>query len=798
MRRSTHPQQPATTLRAALALVVAVVAAVALAVASSNAAQPEAGTYTQVSWSSAAPQPLTNSEAQGVVLGGRLFSFGGFDSQKACCTPTSRAYAFDPATDAWTALTPIPGVSGRPGGFTHAGIATDGQFIYLAGGYTANAAGTGQVFGTREVWRFDPAANAGLGSYTRIADLPSERAGGQLAVVSGNLHFFGGTNLARTADTPEHWALPLTSARTSGGTWAVKAPMANARHHMGSAVLDGKIYAIGGQDAHDEQLVTQADVDVYDPATDAWSAAPADLPPVTGATGAGRGHISSATVVQDGRIVVLGGESAHGAVTNEVVAWRPGASAWTKLTPLPAPARSGVAGVLGGRLYYTSGDSAATYRGAPVVMGGCADVSELTCAQVRANLPLRVDFTGTEGGLYDAQGQDLGFTMVQKSTTGQYRPERLDVDGGVLRLTTTSGINFRKPEAGAVNPNSLDNGLGVGVDASKPLRIETTVIQPALGSGASEQPAVWFGPDQDNYVKVDVVSANPASPTHRPQIVWEVAGVPAEITIDQPGTNFSNQDVRLILETDPVTRIATGYLQLGTGARTVIGQTTALPQSWFAAPTAPQGSGFAGIFGTHRNRTTGPLTYRFADFGVTDLTPAPDTAPNMEVATTRLVASDASALAGGTTKSVSVRNTGGGPLTLQAPTVTDDPSATGDDAGQFTAANRTTTIPAGGEGLVDVTFAPTTNGVKSAYLTIRGDDPDAPTATVKLRGLGITNFSGGSSEPSLQRILDTYEIPVTVGDDDPNTASIKATATADALLGQEVSAQTFEPAGPAT
>jgi N-acetylneuraminic acid mutarotase len=271
MLPSSTPPQSLVRLRLVLALVVAALATVGVLVAASGAAQPEAGTYAQVAWGNAASQQFTNSEAQGVAVGGRLYAFGGFDSQKACCTPTSRAYRFDPAVDAWTALTPVPGVNGRPGGMTHAGIATDGQYVFLAGGYVANSTGTGQVFGTREVWRFDPAANGGLGSYTRIADLPVERAGGQLAVVGTNLHFFGGTDLARTTDTAEHWALPLSSARSTGGTWAARASMAKGRHHMGSAVVGGRLYAIGGQRGHDAQLVTQPDVDVYDPATDTWS-----------------------------------------------------------------------------------------------------------------------------------------------------------------------------------------------------------------------------------------------------------------------------------------------------------------------------------------------------------------------------------------------------------------------------------------------------------------------------------------------------------------------------------------------
>src|SRR4051794_33595523 len=166
-----------------------------------------ADTWTTVRWSTTFAQPYRNSEAQGLALGGKLYSFGGFDSTKACCTPTARAYRLDPASG-WTRLgdMPVQNGTGR-GGVTHAGMATDGTYVYWAGGYTSNAAGTGQIYGTKEVWRYDFAANA----YSRLPDLPLTRAAGQLVYVSGQLHYFGGTNLARTADVGEHWALDLSN-----------------------------------------------------------------------------------------------------------------------------------------------------------------------------------------------------------------------------------------------------------------------------------------------------------------------------------------------------------------------------------------------------------------------------------------------------------------------------------------------------------------------------------------------------------------------------------------------------------
>jgi hypothetical protein len=110
--------------------------------------------FTDIRWENAANQPFSVSEAQAEVVNQKLYSFGGFDSQKACCTPTNRAFVFDPVLNTWTALANMPAMNGTSfGGVTHAGFTNDGTDIYFAGGYTSNSSGTGQIFGTTEAWK---------------------------------------------------------------------------------------------------------------------------------------------------------------------------------------------------------------------------------------------------------------------------------------------------------------------------------------------------------------------------------------------------------------------------------------------------------------------------------------------------------------------------------------------------------------------------------------------------------------------------------------------------------------------
>jgi N-acetylneuraminic acid mutarotase len=304
-----------------------------------------------LTWSSTTAQAFNNSEAQGLAVNGKLYSFGGFDSQKSCCTPTKRAYVFDPVTPAWSPIADMPamGSGTLPGGLTHAGVTTDGTNIYFAGGYTANAAGTGQIFGTKEVWRYSTASN----TYSKLVDLPIARAAGQLEYSGGKLHYFGGTNLARTQDVGDHYVLNLNNQAAG---WATAAPLPNPRHHLGSAALGTKIYAIGGQHGHDAALVPQSDVHVYDTITNTWTQ-------VANLT-ASRNHISEATFVLNGNILVLGGQMNHNNALSTVSSYNPQTNLWANLTPLPAPRSSGVGDAISGALYYASGSTTkTTYKG---------------------------------------------------------------------------------------------------------------------------------------------------------------------------------------------------------------------------------------------------------------------------------------------------------------------------------------------------------------------------------------------------------------------------------------------------
>ena len=158
--------------------------------------------------------------------------------------------------------------------------------------------------------------------------------------------------------------------------------------------------------------------------------------------------------------------------------------------------------------------------------------------------------------------------------------------------------------------------------------------------------------------------------------------------------------------------------------------------------------------------------------------------PNIDANPGRLIFNDVSGGAASASQKVTIKNTGSGPLNIS------NLSILGDNAGQFQITNKPAlpaTVAAGGSATVEVAFDPTSVGPKGATLRIDSDDPDAAQTDINLRGLG-TQGIGGSNEPSLQWILDTYEIPVNVGDSDPTNNTMPSTSSP---IGQEVLAKSF-------
>ncbi len=154
-------------------------------------------------------------------------------------------------------------------------------------------------------------------------------------------------NTAAPATTVPPPPTTTTTAAPSALTWRAKAAAPTARQEVASAVLDGRIWVVGGLTAAD----ATGKVETYDPSSDRWAPGP-DLPIAL--------HHHALAVFR-GELVVVGGflgggSNLYSRPSDRVLALRNGA--WVDLPKLRRPRGGAGAAVVGDTLYVAGGRDA--------------------------------------------------------------------------------------------------------------------------------------------------------------------------------------------------------------------------------------------------------------------------------------------------------------------------------------------------------------------------------------------------------------------------------------------------------
>ena len=165
--------------------------------------------------------------------------------------------------------------------------------------------------------------------------MPSARQEISTAVLNGRIFVIGGYNSSgNSTDTVEVFD-PTNSQ------WSSAAPLPIVTNHNAAAVAAGKLYALGG---------TSNRVFVYDPQQNTWT----DVAPMRFQ----HGNTPAVAVIND-HLYVAGGTDAAGATINELEVYDPVANAWTRLAAMNVPRNHTAGGAINGKFYVVGGRGSA-------------------------------------------------------------------------------------------------------------------------------------------------------------------------------------------------------------------------------------------------------------------------------------------------------------------------------------------------------------------------------------------------------------------------------------------------------
>ena len=173
-----------------------------------------------------------------------------------------------------------------------------------------------------------------------LADMPTSRAELTSAVVDGKIYCIGGVGDSSRLNTVEVYD-PVADS------WEEKAPMTTNRSGLTSTVVDGKIYCIGGY-ANRNYLKT---VEVYDPKTNTWETK-TNIPTA-------RGYLTSAVV--DGKIYCIGGQINSSSRLNTVEVYDPKTDTWETKANMPTSRHNLTSAVVDGKIYCIGGWNGSSY-----------------------------------------------------------------------------------------------------------------------------------------------------------------------------------------------------------------------------------------------------------------------------------------------------------------------------------------------------------------------------------------------------------------------------------------------------
>jgi RNA polymerase sigma factor (sigma-70 family) len=210
--------------------------------------------------------------------------------------------------------------------------------IYAIGGAFRNPQNSFTSIAT--VYEYDPIKD----TWTKKADMPTSRDSLGVGVVNGKIYAIGGETLVgggSATSAVEEYDLKLDK-------WAKKASMPTARCGASTVVVNGKIYVIAGMTGVNEKNQALPNVEEYDPIKDIWTKK-ADMP---------KAKAGIAGSAFNGKIYIFGGASdwLNGPSLSTVEEYDPMTDTWIEKSEMPKALMDSSATTANNKIYIFGGD----------------------------------------------------------------------------------------------------------------------------------------------------------------------------------------------------------------------------------------------------------------------------------------------------------------------------------------------------------------------------------------------------------------------------------------------------------
>ncbi len=285
-------------------------------------------------WSTVATtnEPDARHENGFVAYNNKLYLLGG--------RGLKRVQIFDPETGTWE--------NGAFPAFQmhHFQALVYNNLIYVIGAYTGTCCDAES--GVSHVWTYNPAND----SWTQQHEIPQDRRRGSTGAVVYNdkIYIVGGLDGGHGDPATAYASFDEYDPNT--GQWRVLPDAPRPRDHFHATVFNGKLYLIGGRDSSVNSIIgaTIGEIDVYDFGTGTWSTLPTskNLPIPRGAP---------ATILYQGEILVIGGETSQDLAHKETEAFNPVTENWRNLAALVVGRHATQAAILDNAIYLAAGSA---------------------------------------------------------------------------------------------------------------------------------------------------------------------------------------------------------------------------------------------------------------------------------------------------------------------------------------------------------------------------------------------------------------------------------------------------------